>query len=262
MDYPEFKDLTPDYITGNLSEAELISFKQFLEKNPEYQVEVDEMLSVWNCFDEEIPKPTVTMDTHFYNLLHTAKQKQQKKILLFSFPQYFFTSLTKQLVYTFTVIVLGFVAGLMFNFEEFENETEGFTNSEVEDVRSQLVLALLEQPSATKRLQAVNEANKLNEITEAIIKALFTTLNSDENVNVRLSAVEALSKYSDIPEVREGLVSSIILQESPLVQIALADLMMVLQEKRAVDSFELLMDKEDIHNSARAKMEKTIKFLI
>lgn len=262
MEYTEFKKSIPDYISGNLSERKFHSFEQCLKENPEYQIEVDAMRSVWNSFGGDIPEPTIAMDVNFYNMLHSAKQKQQKKNFLFSFPQVFFTGPIRQLVYTFTIMAIGFIAGSILNFEVSDDNSEGSTNSEVEDVRSQLVLALLEQPSATKRLQAVNEVNKLGKITETIIKALFTTLNHDENVNVRLSAVEALSKYTEIPEVRKGLIASIILQDSPLVQIALADLMIVLQEKRAVDSFELLMEKEGIHDSARTKMEKTIKFLI
>ena len=97
-----------------------------------------------------------------------------------------------------------------------------------------MVLTLLDQPSANKRLQAVNEVNKLSSVTKTITKALFSTLNNDTNVNVRLSAIEALANYTEIPEVREGLIASIMNQKSPMVQIALADLMVKLQEKKAV----------------------------
>ena len=90
----------------------------------------------------------------------------------------------------------------------------------------------------------------------------FSTLNNDENVNVRLSAVEALKKYTAIPLVREGLIKSIIHQDSPLVQMELADLMVVLQEKKAVKSFEKLIDKEDVNSSAKEKMKESIESII
>ena len=124
------------------------------------------------------------------------------------------------------------------------------------------MLTLLDQPSANKRLQAVNEVGKLNKVTKTIITALFSTLNNDENVNVRLSAVDALKKYTEIPEVREGLVKSIINQNSPLVQMELADLMVVLQEKKAVKSFEKIIQEEDVNANVKEKMKESIQSII
>jgi len=59
----------------------------------------------------------------------------------------------------------------------------------------------------------------LNVANQRVIKALFTTLNSDPNINVRLVAIESLAKYAETPEVRMELVKSIELQDAPLVQI-------------------------------------------
>jgi hypothetical protein len=91
---------------------------------------------------------------------------------------------------------------------------------------------------------------------------LFSTLNYDDNVNVRLSAIEALKKYTHISLVREGLISSIANQTSPLVQMELADLMVVLQEKKAVKSFEKLINGKDVNTSAKQKMEESIQNII
>ena len=98
--------------------------------------------------------------------------------------------------------------------------------------------------------------NKLSSVTKTITKALFSTLNSDTNVNVRLSAIEALANYTEISEVREGLIASIIHQKSPMVQIALADLMVKLQEKKAVKSFKKLIKEKDVNESANKKWKK------
>ena len=75
-------------------------------------------------------------------------------------------------------------------------------------------------------------------------------------------SVDALKKYTEIPEVREGLVKSIINQNSPLVQMELADLMVVLQEKKAVKSFEKIIQEEDVNANVKEKMKESIQSII
>jgi hypothetical protein len=75
--------------------------------------------------------------------------------------------------------------------------------------RQNMVLTLISQSSATDRLKAVGYTSELLQADERVIKALLFTLNHDENVNVRLVAVEALSRFAADPGVREGLVRSI-----------------------------------------------------
>jgi hypothetical protein len=87
-------------------------------------------------------------------------------------------------------------------------------------------------------------------------------LNTDTNVNVRLAAVTSLSKYVENPKVREGLVMSITKQESPLVQIALADLMVTLKEKKSINSMETLLQQPDINIHVKQKLEESIKQII
>jgi len=87
-------------------------------------------------------------------------------------------------------------------------------------------------------------------------------LNTDTNVNVRLAAVTSLSKYVDNPKVREGLILSITKQESPLVQIALAELMVTLKEQKSIDSMETLLQKPDINSAVKQKLEESIKQII
>lgn len=265
MDYKEFQEMMMDYISGNLSRENKIIFEQFLKNNPQYQEEFKQMQIFFDGDETEIPEPSTAMDVKFYTMLNAQEKKSNRwSISILDRVIHFFEgSLPKQMVYTLVILTIGFFVGKGLNTtKKVSNESIEYAQKETESVRSQLILALLEQPSANKRLQAVNEANKLNSVTETIIKALFSTLNKDANVNVRLSAVEALASYTNIPMVREGLIASIAHQKSPLVQIALADLMVVLQEKKAVKSFEKLIDEEDVNEAAKEKMKESIQQII
>ena len=266
MEYNEYKELMMDYVSDKLSANKQLEFEQFIADNPKYNQEVAELKSTWTKVDTlEIPEPSAKMDAQFYATLKAEKEKRlltgvsifEKIQSYFSFPTY------KQLAYSLAVLFIGLFVGYQFNFKkDIAPQNTEIANTETEKVRSQLVLALLDQPSANKRLQGVNEANKLDNVTESVIAVLFKTLNNDENVNVRLAAVESLSNYVDNPMVREGLVKSIVAQESPLVQIALADLMVLIQEKKSIDPMEELLQQPDINATAKQKLKESIQHLI
>lgn len=258
MNDKEFKEMMIDYLSGNLTEDKQQKFEQYLADHPEFQEEFEATQLIWKGTEEEVPEPSASMDIKFYTMLNVEGNKSEKEPFLKKLENLLFGNLPKQLAYTVVLLALGFFVGNNFITEKTESKVE-LAKKETEDVRSQLVLTLLDQPSATQRLQAVNEVTKLDNVTENIIKALFTTLNNDENVNVRLSAIEALKNYTDMAIVREGLVASIIHQKSPIVQVELADLMVVLQEKKAVNSFKKLIEEENVNTSAKQKMQESIE---
>lgn len=263
MDYKEFKNTITDYLSDNLSVEKKEEFDAFMESNKDYKNEFEATKVLWNSTSEMEVTPSPKMDMDFYSMLKKEEEKLTRTSFLEKVQVFFSGRIVKQLVLSCVLLCIGFFAGSNFNSATNSSaEKIEIAQKETESVRSQLVLTLLDQPSANKRLQAVNEVNKLNKVTKTIINALFSTLNKDENVNVRLSAVEALKKYTDIPEVREGLVKSIVNQTSPLVQMELADLMVILQEKKAVKSFEKLMQEEDINSSAKEKMKESIQSII
>ncbi|MFY0604689.1 MAG: HEAT repeat domain-containing protein [Flavobacteriaceae bacterium] len=260
MNYKEFKETIIDYLSENLTEDKQKEFEQFLKDNSEYKKELEEAKLFWNVVESEIPQPTSAMDVKFYTMLNTQDKVTKKTSVFKKIEHLLLGSFPKQLAYSLVILALGFFIGDRFDFRT--NKSQGTiaeARQETEKVRSQLVLTLLDQPSANKRLQAVNEVHKLGTVTETIIKALFSTLNNDDNVNVRLSAIEALKNYTEIPIVREGLIASIIHQKSPMVQMELADLMVVLQEKKAVKSFKELIKEKDVNTSAKQKMEQSIQ---
>ena len=135
-------------------------------------------------------------------------------------------------------------------------------NQEKERIRMQLVLALIEQPSAYKRLEGIHQANKLFQAEEKVIEALFIILGADANVNVRLKALEAISRYGDLPAVREKLVNSLVEQDSPILQIAMVELMVALQENRSVSSMKALLRKPHIDEKVRRRIEESIALII
>jgi predicted anti-sigma-YlaC factor YlaD len=130
--------------------------------------------------------------------------------------------------------------------------------AQVSDMREMMMKSLLQNPSASERIRGVSYTSEITTVNPGVVDALLTTLNNDQNVNVRLMTLEALTHYASNPSVRAGLVESILQQESPLVQAALADVMLKLQEKNAIRPFKKLLQQKNLNSLVRTKVETAI----
>ena len=131
-------------------------------------------------------------------------------------------------------------------------------SEQLREMRQMMMLSLLQNPSASERMRAASYASESKTINPDILSALLTTLNNDPNVNVRLTTLDALTQYARNAAVREGLIQSILQQDSPLMQAALADVMLKLQEKRAVPSFKKLLQEKGLNDMVRSRIEQVI----
>ena len=133
---------------------------------------------------------------------------------------------------------------------------------QMQQMQEQIMLALIDKESTTERLKAVSLTNQMDDVSSRITNALLHTLNFDPNVNVRLAALEVLYKYATIPEVRKGLIKSILQQESPLVQMALAEVMADLQEPESIKYLENIIRREETPAAVKMKIRKNVEQLL
>jgi hypothetical protein len=215
-----------------------------------------------------LPEPGPGLRTNFYQMLAREKQKQQARHAWRLWLNGLYTGLLQvlpvgKLAYSLVLLALG--AGLGFWYQQSrsqEAEKLAALTSEMQQMKKMMMLTLLEQPSATDRLKAVNLTADLATADDKVIRALLQTLNHDPSVNVRLAAIEALYQHAANPVAREGLVQSIGRQDSPLVQLALADIMLAMQEKESVKQLRQLLKKQDLNEAVKTKVEQTIQVLI
>lgn len=215
-----------------------------------------------------VPEPTERLRSNFYQMLAEEKQKNKSRSRLANWFmtvwERFRTQITiGQVAYSFVVLVLGVALGHNYNREQSAGEEKLVAlTAEMQQMKKMMMLTLLEQPSATDRLKAVNLTTDMEQADDKVIKSLLQTLNSDPNVNVRLAAIEALYQHADNPAARTGLVSAITEQESPLVQLALADVMVAMQEKKSVNQLKKLLQQHNLNEAVKGKVEETIQVLI
>ncbi len=106
-------------------------------------------------------------------------------------------------------------------------------HAEVNNMRQLVALSLLQQQSASERLRGVSFAYRVEPSDSEVLAALLETVNHDPNVNVRLAAVDALHPFAASPAAREAVIQALPRQTTPLVQVALIDLLVDLKEKEA-----------------------------
>ena len=71
-------------------------------------------------------------------------------------------------------------------------------------------------------------------------------MNIDKSTNVRLAAMEALSHFSDEPNVRTALCKSLAVQTNPMIQLSLIKILVNMKEQQAVEYFEKIIEKENV----------------
>lgn len=122
---------------------------------------------------------------------------------------------------------------------------------EVTTMRQMVALSLLQQQSASERLRGVSWAYRAPSSDTEVLSALLTAVNQDSNVNVRLAAVDALHAFGGSATMRTAIIQSISKQTTPLVQIALLDLLVDLKEKEAAPELRKLASDEQIDLAVR-----------
>lgn len=260
MERKQIDELVAKYNEGLADPAEIKLIEKLIAAGEVDLTSLHELAGL----DEQIQKmevvsPSLSLDDKFYTALAAEKRASRKKDVSFSFPS--LNSLFPRLAMAAVLILSGFAAGYFLQSPQQKTEVSELTK-EVGDLKEMVMLSLLEKESATQRLKAVSLTSEMDQASDKVTNALFVALNKDENVNVRLAALEALKPYVSKSDVRKKLIESIDEQASPLVQMALAELMVSIHEKKSVDALKQLLEKESTPEEVKTKISESIKILI
>ncbi|MEM6523326.1 MAG: HEAT repeat domain-containing protein [Bacteroidota bacterium] len=258
----EIKQLVNRFNTGILRPDEVETLEKYIEEGRVDLSEFAELQAFYNrLILDNSSEPSAKLNTRFYSML--AEQKTNASKSWFNtFNELWYSKPVVRWAYGFILVGFGLTVGLILKTNDSSNTEINKLSAEVKEMKEMMMLSLLEEESINDRLKAVSLSRELPEASERIISALLETLNNDENVNVRLSALEALVPYADDSKVRVGLVASIAKQESPLVQMGLAEMMLVLQEKRSVDALKNLLENQETPAEVKEKITETLEILI
>lgn len=261
MNTERFYFLLTEYIEGRLDEDTELELRAELERRgedvsgPDSLRSLSQRLGTW-----EMPEPSERMKDNFYTLLASEQKKSDSPGFSLSglFRDFDISVWMPRLAYALVFLLLGYIGGQAFSpAAGYRSEIQTMAG-EIRQVRQVMMLSLLDEPMAAERIKAINTSQYIDDPDEKIIDALLNALNNDPNENVRLAAVDALLMFSGDDKVRNGLMESIPQQQSPMMQIALADGMAAIDEKDAIPYFLQLLENEQLNESARNKINQTI----
>lgn len=259
----QHEQLIADYLAGTLSEKRTKELEKLIENEA---IDFIDLKAIEQLHQElemvPVPNPSTEMRDRFYDMLaeEQEKQPQTKGFNLSEFFQNLLQQITApKLAYAFILLIIG---GFIGSFSGNNNDQLEQLSGELESMRQMMMISMLEGPSATDRLRAVNISAQLPEADDRAIRALLFTLNNDPSENVRIQTIEALARWGQQPMVREGLIKSITRQESDLVIVSLADVMVELGLQQAAGEFEKLQNQRELTGSTQTKINNTIAVLL
>jgi len=265
MEKEKIDALITGYHAGKLNAKEMTELEQLIEAGFVNLTDLNDFAVLEkNLSSLESPSPSLKMDDAFYKML----VQEKKGVKAFDWKGFFNWSIwAPRLAFASVTLLLGFTCGYFLRpstpvNQISQNEQISVLSDQVSDLQEMMMLSLLEKESATERLKAVSLTQEMDQASQKVTTALIETLNNDENVNVRLAALDALRPYVSDDKVREDLIRSIAKQKSPLVQVALAELMAALQAKSSVEQWKRILEDKQTPPDVRKKIQETIEVLI
>jgi hypothetical protein len=254
MKFEEIQAQIPLYLAGQLTSAEKESFEDHLRTNAELRIELEELRLVWQGLDlvgDE--QPSAAMRARFYQKLNALTKNSDATLPGAGWRGWKIG--IPQLAGALALFALGMFVGRINISGSGSGAEVAQLRGQVEGLRQTVALSLLDRDSATSRLQGISWSNRVQRPDSELLTALLTTLNEDQNINVRLASLDALEKLAGDETVRKALEKSIPLQQSPLVQIALIDALVHMRDNGAAGELRKLTSDEDVNAAVRQRAQ-------
>ena len=239
MEKEKLEALLIDYIDGKLSEEDRSRVEHELSKSEEAYAMYEQLREVIQVMEKSASiEPTVLLKRDFDKFLKAEMESVQKpKGKVVSFQSYGY-----RIAAGVALVILSVSIGYQVN-KNYRQEQELARLKSEMDATKQMMMAMLDnQQSASQRMVGATVAYRMVKMDDEIVNALAKSMNEDANTNVRLAAMEALSKFYHEPGVQKVLIQSLSVQKDPLVQIALIQLLVQMKEKSVVKDLEKIAD--------------------
>jgi anti-sigma factor RsiW len=243
MEREKLEGLLIDFIDGRLTESERKEVKELLSTDTNVRVLYEQLKQVTTAMDRSSEiSPSARLHRQFAQML----KEEQAQLNAPKQKQVFFTPVLFRAAAAVVLVMVGVGIGYYVNqYNEQQNEIARIKD-ENRRMKDDMLAMMGDQNSASQRMKGVNNvALKYETADNDVVNALVKTLNEDKNTNVRLAALEALSKFHQESKVRKALINSLSKQSDPVVQIALIQLMVKMKEKGVLNDLNRIIEDND-----------------
>ena len=243
----------PEYIDDKLTpeaEGKIDSHLQSCDSCRELHSELKSFLKFTDSFPEITPPEG--MKEEFMDMVETETNFNQRKTVYLSE----WIKIAAVIIVALGTFIAGYFTGSG-NIETVQLQTE------LNSLKKEALLAGLKDYSGPQKIEAVYSLKTLGNADDTLVDALVYTMNSDKNINVRLAAINALSEMMDKnPAIENELIQSLSLQENPLLQISLIQVLTESGVKEAKEKIESITNDENTNEQVREYAKDMIKTII
>lgn len=248
----EIKIHLPEYIDGLLDKKTTAEVTEHLEKCDSCR-QLHAELSSFLKFTDSFPgiEPPEGMKEEF---LEMADLRDKKSAKLIHFPAW--AKVAASILIVVGTFAIGYFSGS-------KNNEINTLQAELSSLKQEVMLAGLRDYSGPQKIQAVYEIKSSGQASESLVDALVYTMNSDKNVNVRLAAINALSEMMDKNDnIKTELIKSLTVQDNPLLQISLIQVLTESGVREARDEIESITNNESTDSQVKEFAKNMIKTII
>jgi len=263
------REQIPECLAGRLDAAARARVIDHLETCSGCRAEMAGLGVVWRGLETmQQPEPSESVRTRFLETLHAYREgyeDAQRRQVYAAPPKSFWAGWWParpawQTAFAAILLLAGVTAGRYAMGARAANPELAELRVQVDNLRQLVALSLLQEQSPSQRLRGVGYSYQMKQPDQQVEQALLHAVNHDSNVNVRLSAVDALEKFAGSAEVRRALADSLPVQDSPLVQVAILDLLVQTSDKAMAPAISKLSQDPaadpEVRKRAAASLQK------
>jgi hypothetical protein len=267
MTCEKIREQIPELLAGRLDQAARESVVEHLESCAACRTEVAELNAVWrgmeNLNDPSDATPDPAAKARFLEVLRAYEAglgiaHASPKAKVIAFP----TSPAWRAAIAAGILAVGVLVGHFQAGPSREAPPEiSQLKGQVESLRQLVALSMLQQQSPSARMRGVTYTEQISQPDKEVVDALLYAVQNDNNENVRLSAIDALQKFSSDPRVIPTLVDAIHTQDSPMVQISIVDLLVQLRARSTANDLARLAKDTKFDETVRQRMDQAVRQL-
>ncbi len=262
MKCEEIGELLPDYLQGSLKAEQ----DDLVERHVAECADCREEVAIWKKLSLlPVEQPSKGSRERFEAMLQAYQTgrsdraasgvEREKRGSLWSWLR----SPVGAVAWSAALLVIGIIGGSYFGNRPVRSNTSQdeivAIRAELTNMKQMVVLSMLQQQSASERLQAVSYSRREDQLDPQVMSALVHTLRYDGSVDVRLAALDALSRHGAQPQVHKGVVDALQEQQSPLVQVALIDLMLEWRDPDAAQRLRNFVQTPNLNPAVKQRAD-------
>ena len=254
MNCDNINTLFLDYLDNNLNPIEKEKVKSHLVQCPDCSAKLEQFKKLNKFFitPNEV-QTSQTLKDEFTILLENEKSK-----ITGSSTRLKMIKSSLKIAASILIFIAGSVFGIIIQNNNLSTSKISNLENELNNLKQQVIFETLKNQTASEKIQAINYTTYNENIENRLADILIETLNADNNINVRLAALDALSQFSKEPFIRNNLINSLLIQDNPYLQVGLIKVLVDFNLQEANEAIHIFLNQNDLKQEVKIYAKELI----